>query len=282
MNKMKSNQKYGNIRNFFFPIKSQIKEVCETPEPISGPEDEQLISLPRYQGIEIPFKGKRLRVPDPVSCYYAYKEIFGVGIYEFATYKEKPRIIDCGANIGLSVIFFKTLHPMANIIAIEADPSIFDYLKKNLGELGCDDVSLIQKAVAATNGEVTFFTEGADAGRLGISINGVEKSIKVQCTTIDELIMDQEVDFLKIDIEGAETDVILGSKNLHLVKNLFVEYHSFQSSHQRLHEILAKLSGSGFRYFINAPFCPKKPFNQIESYLGMDLQLNISCIRNDS
>jgi FkbM family methyltransferase len=278
---MKSFHHFGNLKKLFFPVKSRTKDSHVAPNPISGPEDDQLISLPRYQVVEIPFRGKKLRVPDPVSCYYAYKEIFGVGIYEFPTDKEKPRIIDCGANIGLSVIFFKTLYPMANIMAIEADPSIFDYLKKNLGELGFNDVFLIQKAVSGTNGDGTFFAEGADAGRLGVSIHGIEKSIKVQCTTLDELINDREVDFLKIDIEGTETDVILGCKNLHLVKNLFVEYHSFQSSHQSLHEILAKLAGSGFRYYINAPFCPKKPFNQIENNLGMDLQLNISCIRND-
>ena len=246
----------------------------------SGPEDVRLISMPRYRDIVIPFRNRRLKAPDPISCYYAHQEIFEREIYDFSTVKLRPRIIDCGANIGLSVIFFKSRYPDAQITAVEADPSIFSYLSQNLEEFGYQEVELISKAVSHDRQDIVFYAEGADGGRTGIPVN-IEGSgsLMVKCLTIDDLIAGREVDFLKIDIEGEETAAILASENLQLVNKLFVEYHSFSDKKQTLDELLEKLSCSGFRYYISTVYCPKNPFRNVETDLGMDLQLNISCIR---
>ncbi len=246
---------------------------------IAGPDDERLTAMPRYQEVKIPFRNKNLKVPDPVSCYYAFKEIFGGEIYAFSSKTASPRIIDCGANVGLSVMYFKTLFPESEITAVEADPFIFSYLSHNLQEFCIKGVHLIPKAVSHRDQDVIFHSEGADGGRVDIPLQ-VEgrKSFAVKSISLDELINGKEVDFLKIDIEGAETDAVLGSTSLHLVRNFFVEYHSFSNTTQSLHCLLEKLSASGFRYYIKTEFTPKNPFKKIDSYLGMDLQLNISCI----
>jgi FkbM family methyltransferase len=246
---------------------------------LNGPEDMQMIKYPRYQKVEIPFHSKTLVIPDAASCYYAYQEIFDREIYQFPSANRRPLIIDCGANVGLSVLYFKSLYPECTIKAIEADPSIFTYLKRNIETFGYNDVDMVEKAVASIEGEIMFAPEGADAGRMIQKFDETQYGLRVSSVALDDLI-DREVDFLKIDIEGVETDVILNSKNLYLVKNLFVEYHSFSKSHQQLHNLLEKISEEGFRYYITAPYCPPKPFMSQKGYLGMDLQLNISCIRN--
>ena len=92
-------------------------------------------------------------------------------------------------------------------------------------------------------------------------------------------ILARKIDFLKIDIEGAETEVVEDcAKNLTMVKNVFVEYHSSVGKEQTLPKILSILSGSGMRYSIKEASSSKSPFiDRVTS--GFDLQLNISAYR---
>ena len=103
--------------------------------------------------------------------------------------------------------------------------------------------------------------------------------VMVDCINLDDLIVGP-VDFLKMDIEGAEVDVLLNSEKLGSVERMFVEYHSFRNSPQRLDDLLKKISNCGFRYYMTVVATPKQPFEKITENLGIDLQLNISCVRN--
>jgi FkbM family methyltransferase len=267
------------FKNLSFPLFRKKKPVCDKNEQLDAQQDEHhLLMMPRYSKTTVVNEGTPLSVPDATSYYYARKEIFENEIYKFSAANKTPRIIDCGANIGLSVLYFKKIYPEARITAFEADPKIFSYLKRNVAASGHQDISLIQKAISNRNGEALFVSEGADAGRLIMEFDTTLDGIRIPCGTLDE-VLDGEVDFLKIDIEGAEADVILASNNLHQVKNLFVEYHSFSNRKQKLHDLLEKLAKEGFRYYITTVWCPKVPFLEVNDYLGMDLQLNISCIR---
>lgn len=96
---------------------------------------------------------------------------------------------------------------------------------------------------------------------------------------LDDLIGDDEVDFLKIDIEGAELDVISGSKKLNRVKQMFIEYHSFIDAPQELSRLLSMLENSGFRYYTDRVYSPQASYFQITSNQGMDLQLRIFATR---
>ena len=56
-------------------------------------------------------------------------EIFRKGAYLFHTDKKQPLILDCGSNIGMSILFFKMLYPGARIIGFEPDPDTFEILR---------------------------------------------------------------------------------------------------------------------------------------------------------
>ena len=103
--------------------------------------------------------------------------------------------------------------------------------------------------------------------------------IDVETLKLDDIIND-EVDFLKMDIEGAETDVLLSSKKLDQINQMFIEYHSFHDSDQKLSQLLEVLSQNRFRYYTQEIFCPNNPFLKTESFNRMDLQLNIFAIKN--
>ena len=99
-------------------------------------------------------------------------------------------------------------------------------------------------------------------------------SHEIETLCLDDVI-DDEIDFLKMDIEGAETDTICGLKKINRIKEIFIEYHSFADKNQTLGKLLNFLKQSGFRYYIQTIFCSPRPLIEPELQLGMDLQLNI-------
>lgn len=243
------------------------------PPPPPPTPYEHLLDAPRYYVRTEDLAGEPFQIPDSVSFYYGYREIFQDEIYRFQTPNPAPRIVDCGSHCGLSVVYFKQLYSDARITAIEADPQIFDLLELNVRQFQFTDVTLVNKAIASQRGEVTFHREGANAGRIH-SLADAKETITVPTLPLDDLLT-EPVDLLKIDIEGVETEVLLASRRLGNVAQLIVEYHSFADSPQALHQLLSLLANHGFRYKIQTQFCPRRPLVDDDCHLGMDLQLNI-------
>lgn len=228
----------------------------------------------RFRNAKIKFLGYRVEVSDCLSFLHQFKDIFVDGIYEFEASSPAPVIFDCGANYGISCLYFKKLFPSCRIKAFEADPAIAALLSRNLAANSCAGVEVIHKAAWTENGFVEFGAEGADGGAIGLP--GGSK-VKVASVRLRELIESEaKIDMLKIDIEGAEAVVIPDCAGvLGRAENIFIEYHSRSGSPQALDSILKTLSAEGFRYYIET-VCPRpKPFTARTEPGGMDLQLNI-------
>jgi len=240
-------------------------------------EKARLRKKTRYREGESTLLTRPLKYVDANTCYYGYLDIFEKEPYKFVAETENPYIIDCGANIGLSVIYFKTLYPGASIDAFEPDPGIFKVLTANVRNFGLDKVSLHQSAVWDRSGTVNFNQEGGMSGR--ITKPGDSNYASAAATRLKDW-LDKPVDFLKIDIEGAEHAVLLDcAEKLGWVKNLFIEYHSHVSETQKLDEILKILTTSGFRYHLHEAYTVRHPYMEKGDMLGMDLQLNIYAVR---
>lgn len=249
-------------------------KLAPPPPPPAPPKPfEHLLAAPRYEVRTEELFDEPMHIADGVSFFASYHEIIVDEIYRFQSDSTVPRIVDCGAHCGLSIVYFKRLFPAAHITAVEADPYIFALLQHNIRQRKIRDVTLINKALAIQPGKITFHREGADAGRIH-ELAGAIEVLTVPAITLDELLTER-VELLKIDIEGAESDVICGSSRLHMVDQMMVEYHSFADTPQSLHRLLTKLSESGFRYQLQTQFCPRQPLVDSECHLGMDLQLNI-------
>ncbi len=273
------------MKDLYRKIKSKVKNFMNI-----DPFERELIKvqkLPRYTKGEINWSGKMLKYIDANSFAWTYDELFKRHIYRFESNVESPLIIDCGANIGLSIIYFKELYPNARIIAFEPDDQVFDYLDFNIKSFDFDKVELIKKGLWKEETELVFLSEGADGNRI---MNNDEKLLlenkkykknSIFTTKLSNYIQ-ENVDFLKIDIEGAETDVLLEANDkLHLVSNIFIEYHSFVNQPQRLNEILDILSKKGFKYYMDIPVSlTDQPFLHRGSFLSMDLLVNIYAYRN--
>lgn len=193
----------------------------------------------------------RIHYADADSLRTTYHQIFVQGIYQMDGLGNTPKIIDCGGNIGLSVIACKLRYPRARIVVFEADPALAAILAWNIKNLGMADVTIEAKAVGAANGYALFQPDGAVDGHV-ISPDGVTEhanAISVPAVRLSDLI-DDSVDLLKLDIEGSEYDVISDlsqSGKLAQVRSLICEAHGSPSTQRQFAELWQQLTEAGFR-----------------------------------
>ena len=240
-------------------------------------EIQRILKIPRYSAFPTTIiKGNLLECPDSASLVFSYREIFLRKCYDFKFDDDDLFIIDGGANVGLAIFFWKNRYPNAKVVAFEADPEIFQFLEKNVQRNSLKNVTLVNKALWSSNTVLNFQEEGADAGRV-IADSG---SRRIEGVRLSEYIS-RTVHYLKLDIEGAELEVLEEIKGkLHLVERIFIEYHSFAGQSQHLDRILFILGEADFRYYVNSPGVSQhNPFTGMSLYNGMDMQLNIYGIR---
>ncbi|MDO9375070.1 MAG: FkbM family methyltransferase [Ferruginibacter sp.] len=210
---------------------------------------------------------------------HGLKEIFVENIYR-QKLQQGAYILDCGANIGMSIVYLKTQFPDAKIIAFEPDETNFNLLQKNIGSFGYSNVELHKAAVWSENTTLLFSNESSMGSKVETSAN--ENTIKVSALRLKDFI-DRDVDFLKIDIEGAEYVVLEDiAEQLHFVKNMFLEYHGTFSQNVELARMIEIIKNAGLNFYIKeaAPIYPT-PFDRVKNpNTDYDVQLNIFCFRN--
>jgi len=240
----------------------------------------RLQRMPRYVATEVPFFGIPLQVCDAASFLSAWREIFIEQIYRFTAASPSPLFIDAGANIGLASIAILQQYPAARIVALESDPQICEILAGNLKARPASAVQILNRAVWDSDEALLFAQDRADSGRVGPG-----GQLRVQGLRFLTLLEQYErVDFLKMDIEGAEVRVLLDCESvLDRVEHVFVEYHSSAGQSQQLSQLLGVLQRTGFRYYIKqAGVCSIRPLIQRQVESGFDLQLNIFGTRTAS
>lgn len=126
-------------------------------------------------------------------------------------------VLDIGANIGYyTLLFARLVGEHGRIYAFEPNPDNFALLAKNVEANGYKNVVLIPKAVSDANGWVKLFlTRDCGSHSLG-AVADSHGQIDVETVRLDDLFPDQsfQVDFIKIDIEGAEGLAISGMTEL--------------------------------------------------------------------
>jgi FkbM family methyltransferase len=201
-----------------------------------------------------------------------YKEVFIDKIYQFNAVKKNPVIIDAGSNIGLSLFFFKNLYPLAKVKCFEPDPTTFLILEKNVRENKLKDVLLVNAALARKNGFIPFYGDmvGPHPDSRGNSIIkewGTQRisSVQVLAKAVKlSTFINEEIDFLKMDIEGAEQEVLEEIKDkLSLINELAIEVHETNQLKidNSLNKVCCLLEEAGFSLTITeqnvTPFLPK-------------------------
>lgn len=118
--------------------------------------------------------------------------------------------VDCGAYTGDTIEIFNRHLKLDTVIAFEPDPENFSMLRKNLREMlsPATKVFTLAAAVGRKNSIVSFCS--AQDGS-AVSESG---TLRVAVTSLDELLINQPVDFIKMDIEGGERDALAGAADI--------------------------------------------------------------------
>ena len=172
------------------------------------------------------------------SDYSILKQIFVDDEYEPLQHLDHPRyIVDCGANVGFSSLYFARLYPSARIFAIEPDEQNATVFLRNLSSYA-DRVELVQSAIWSSparlviqRGPVTFEAAiGVREARadekedlFAIDIPAVLNRLRSQSPDLPK------IDLLKIDIEGSEGELFREPachQWLPLVRNIAIELHN--------------------------------------------------------
>ena len=160
-----------------------------------------LLMSDRKKKVKVRFLGKKIHATDNFSFLKSAVEIFVDKSYQFSRSNDVSLIIDCGSNIGLSVIFFKTTFPNAKVIGFEADKNIYEMLSNNVKAFQFSDVQLENKAVWNKDGSISFVQDSAESGHIdpeGKFDAGSVESIRLK-SFLEKF---DSIDFLKMDIEG--------------------------------------------------------------------------------
>jgi FkbM family methyltransferase len=141
-------------------------------------------------------------------------------------------IIDIGGAIGEFSLYAAARDPGARIIAYEPFPESVELFKQNLEMNGIKNVNVISKAVwkSATRLELDISLQEPLQITSGVSEKPTDKSIRVEAVSLADVLHSNKltsVDLVKLDCEGAEFDILLGSRSetVKAFKRIVMEYH---------------------------------------------------------
>src|ERR671921_1565097 len=161
------------------------------------------------------------------------------GIIEHFTPKQGDIVVDIGAHIGrYTVIASKRVGANGKVIAIEADPSNFEMLNRNIELNRLENITTMNYAAFSKETKLKLYLPAGDIFTKyntimsnWIWVKPEDKYVEVNANTLDNLLQQigiKQVNWIKIDVEGAEFEVLKGAHNLLLnSKNivLLMEVH---------------------------------------------------------
>lgn len=190
---------------------------------------------------------------------FLFKEIFISNDYFFQTANNKPVIIDCGANIGMSVLFFKFIYPNCSIVAFEPNPEAFYLLKKNVEQNNLKNVKLYNLALSDKEGEIDFFIGDNESILLAsvIEERGGHKTFKIKSDKLSNY-LNTKVDLIKMDVEGSENQVLndlIATDTIKIAENYIIEYHHrINKQKSSLSTFIRPFEDAAYEYNVKSSF----------------------------
>lgn len=196
------------------------------------------LSGTRWAGDEMTFKlrnGYTVVSPNADGARFPLYEVFADDGYRIAELTEgidaDATILDIGGQIGSFALAVAEALPQARVHIYEASPTSAAYVSRNVdGNNLQDRVTVHATALAGEVGSFTFVDSGTASGHNGLTApEGLGQEVTVPSDTFDNAmkIAGDNVQVVKIDVEGAEYDILLNSDPASWagVRKVVMEYH---------------------------------------------------------
>jgi FkbM family methyltransferase len=189
---------------------------------------------------------------------WVYKEIFLDECYRWWRNTPLRSVVDLGGNIGLAALYFRTRYPESRVITVEANPEAARRLR---GTTRHDPNIVVEEAaVAPSEGEVRMWIDQGSDAKLNSSLTGRDadksdnfRTEMVKAKTLDSIVPDR-VDFMKVDIEGMEYQ-ILTAPCVHpdRIGAMVVEFHDLHKQRAQFESVRRELLRRGYHYLTEDP-----------------------------
>lgn len=139
-------------------------------------------------------------------------------------------VVDVGANIGyLTLLMAKIVGPKGNVYAVEPGRDNLSCLRKNIELNGVTNVNILPFAAGAERQSRNLYLRKAGTlHSLHENDQAVVETMQVQVVPLDEIVQEKQIDFVKIDVEGGEIEVLRGMRKIlqfHPELRLIVEWN---------------------------------------------------------
>lgn len=163
---------------------------------------------------KIKWKGRQVHMRKGSTDFCVFRQVLVFEQYNVKLLKrEKVEVIvDLGANIGLSVLYFKKKYPHARIIAVEPEQENYDLMLKNIA--GLPDIYCLNNAIWNSNRTLGVFDSGGGEYSYLVKEEDQDEMAAIHSVTINDIIEKYQllkIDLLKIDIEGSEKELFSGN-----------------------------------------------------------------------
>lgn len=186
---------------------------------------------------------------------------------KYFSIKENYVVMDIGANIGVFTIFAAFKARNGKVYSFEPEKETFNILKDNIQLNKLNNVTAINKAISNKKGKRDFFISDSNVGGHSFYSSRGDRKVSIETESFEGFIKEnkiKKIDFLKLDCEGAEYDILYNCKDntLKKIKHLAMETHSLngQSKSAEMEDFLIK---KGFKVKREGEFIYAKNYSLI-------------------
>ena len=246
-------------------VKAKLKDLLNFPKPYDFYRSHSI----KEQQIDFYFNDQIITVlaDSATPLYDTVYEIIDFDSYQikdvdWRTADTHLNIVDIGANIGVTALIFSKIVG-SKVFCFEPVVENCVWIEKNLKINNCENVKVIQSAVAKHSGNVFFETNDVSVG--GKVVNTISKNVATQrnvsAINLKEMLSyigNETIFFLKIDCEGGEYDIIeqFDGKIATRVRYISMEIHDIDSK-RNIRTISRQLESLGYNLFYK-----KDPFGR--------------------
>ncbi|MFA4941296.1 MAG: FkbM family methyltransferase [Patescibacteria group bacterium] len=183
------------------------------------------------------------------SDTFVYKEVFLDECYKrsISRLNNESIVIDIGAHIGLFSLYSSEF--CCQVYSYEPHPDNYKLAKKNIENRKVKNIYLNNLAVSSRSQETLYISDGKNENTGEHHLGA--KGYPIETISLEDIFKKNDIkhcDLLKMDVEGAEYDIILNTPDYIFEKifNLSMEYHPDLDNKRTLNDLLFLLKGNHF------------------------------------